>query len=49
MTQEEKLVKIRRLADAMYYEAQNLTTDASRLHKAMQDYRNFVIYEPKEK
>ena len=48
MTPEEKLTKIRHLADAMYYEAQNLITDASRLHKAMQDYRQFIIYELKE-
>lgn len=48
MTPEEKLTKLRQLSDAMYYEAQNLTTDASRLKKAMQDYRNFVIKELKE-
>lgn len=48
MTQEEKFAKLKQLADAMYYEAQNLTTDASRLHKAMQDYRNFVISELSE-
>ena len=44
---QEKLTKLRQLADAMYEAAQNLTTDASRLHKAMQDYRQFVIYELK--
>jgi len=48
MTPQEKLTKLRQLADAMYYEAQNISTDASRLHKAMQNYRKFVIYELKE-
>lgn len=43
MTQEEKLTKLRQLADAMYYAAQNLTTDASILHKAMEDYHQFII------
>ena len=48
MTPQEKLIKLRQLSDAMYYESQNLTIDASRLHKAMQDYRNFVINELSE-
>lgn len=48
MTPQEKLTKLKQLADAMYYAAQNMSTDASRLHKAMQDYRNFVINELKE-
>ena len=48
MTPHEKLTKLRQLADAMYEAAQYLTTDASRLHKAMQDYRNFVISELKD-
>lgn len=48
MTPQEKLDKIRHLADAMYEAAQMMSTDASRLHKAMQDYRHFVIYELKE-
>lgn len=48
MTQEEKLTKLRQLADAMYAAALNMSTDASRLHKAMQDYRRFVIYELSE-
>jgi hypothetical protein len=38
---EEKLNKAIKLADAMYDAAQQLTTDASRLHKAMQDWWNF--------
>jgi hypothetical protein len=38
---EEKLNKTIKLADAMYDAAQQLTTDASRLHKAMQDWWNF--------
>ena len=48
MTPQEKLDKIRHLADAMYEAAQNMSTDASRLKKAMRDYRQFVIYEFKE-
>ena len=48
MTQEEKLTKLKKLADAMYESAQMMSTDASRLHRAMQDYRQFVIYELKE-
>ena len=34
-----------KLADAMYYAAQNLTTDASRLHQAMDEYHKFISYE----
>lgn len=45
MTDKEKLEKIKELADAMYYAAQQLTTDASRLHKAMDEYRKFIINE----
>lgn len=44
MTDEEKLVKIKQLADAMYLAAQYPTTDASQLRKAMEEYRQFVIY-----
>ena len=45
MTTEEKLKKVVKLADAMYYAAFNLTTDASQLHKAMDDYHQFIIHE----
>lgn len=45
MTDKEKLEKAVKLADAMYYAAQYLTTDASRLHKAMEEYHNFMITE----
>jgi len=48
MTEKEKLKKLKELADAMYYAAQYLTTDASRLHKAMDEYHNFIIHECKE-
>ena len=48
MTDKEKLLKLRKLADAMYYAAQHLTTDASRLHKAMDEYHKFIIHECKE-
>jgi len=41
MTQEEKLSKAVKLADAMYYAAQQLTTDASHLRKAMEAWWNF--------
>ncbi len=43
MTDKEKLLKLRKLADTMYYAAQYLTTDASRLHKAMDDYHQFIV------
>lgn len=39
--EEDKFDKAIKLADAMYDAAQQLTTDASRLHKAMQDWWNF--------
>lgn len=45
MTTEEKLKKAVELADAMYDAAFNLTTDASQLHKAMDDYHQFIIHE----
>ena len=45
MTDKEKLEKLKKLADAMYYAAQQLTTDASRLHKAMDEYYKFIINE----
>ena len=44
----EKLIKLKKLADNMYYAAQYLTTDASKLHEAMKQYRYFTIYELKE-
>ena len=45
---KEKLEKLKKLADAMYYAANYLTTDASRLHKAMDEYHKFIIHECKE-
>jgi len=42
---KEKLEKLKKLADAMYYAAQQLTTDASRLHKSMDEYHKFIIRE----
>ena len=48
MTPQEKLTKLKQLADAMYQAAQMMSTDASRLKKAMRDYRQFVIYELKK-
>ena len=48
MTDKEKLKDIKKLADAMYYAAQYLTTDASRLHKAMDEYHKFIIHEWRE-
>lgn len=41
MIAEEKLSKAVRLADAMYYAAQMISTDASHLSKAMKDWWNF--------
>lgn len=40
-----KIEKLKKLADAMYNAAQNMTTDASRLRKAMDEYHQFVIQE----
>ena len=48
MTDKNKLEKLKKLADAMYYAAQYLTTDASQLHKAMDEYHKFIIHECKE-
>ena len=45
---KERLTKLEELADKMYYAAQYLTTDASKLHEAMKQYRYFTIYELKE-
>ena len=42
---EPKLQKLKKLADAMYTAAQNLTTDASHLRKAMEKYHQFIINE----
>ena len=45
MTDKAKLEKIKKLADAMYYAAFNLTTNASMLRKAMEEYHQFIINE----
>ena len=39
--------KLKELADNMYSAAQYLTTDASRLHKAMEEYHNYTVYKVK--
>ena len=49
MTQEEKLAKAIKLADAMYYAAQMLSTDASHLRKATEAWWNFKNVELNEK
>lgn len=41
MTIEEKLSKAVKLADAMYYAAQMMSTDASHLRKATEAWWNF--------
>lgn len=41
MKAEEKLSKVVKLADAMYYAAQQLSTNASHLKKAMKDWWQF--------
>ena len=43
MTDKEKLQQMKGLADGMYYAAQYLTTDASKLRKAMERYHQFII------
>ena len=45
MTDKEKLLRIKKLADEMYRAAQYLTTDASHLHKAMDEYHQFIIHD----
>lgn len=45
MTDKAKLEKIKKLADAMYDAAFNMTTDASLLRKAMDKYNQFIINE----
>ena len=42
---EKDYAKLKELADKMYSAAQYLTTDASQLHKAMEEYHKFVCYE----
>lgn len=45
MTDKEKLEKIKSLADKMSDTAFNITTDASLLKKAMDEYHQFIINE----
>ena len=40
---EPNLQKLKKLADGMYRAAQYLTTDASHLRKAMDEYQQFII------
>ena len=47
--QEEKLSKAVKLADAMYYAAQMLSTDASHLRKATEAWWQFKNVELKKK
>ena len=42
---ERKQRKLKRLADAIYTAAQYLTTDTTRLRKAMEEYHQFCINE----
>lgn len=44
----EKLEKMKRLADEMYFRMQTLSTDLCPLRKAMEDYHNFIINEYNE-
>ena len=45
---KKKLTKLEEMADKMYYAAQYLTTDASKLRKSMRDYWRYVVYELNE-
>lgn len=45
MTQEEKINKLKKLGNDMYTAAQSLMSDASRLHKAMEAWHQFIIQE----
>jgi len=40
---EPKQQKLKKLADGMHHAAQYLTTDASHLRKAMEEYHQFII------
>ena len=44
----EKIDKLKRLADEMYFRVQTLSTDPRPLRKAMEDYHNFIINEYNE-
>ena len=44
-TPKTEVDEIKKLADDMYYAAQYLTTDASRLRKAMAEYKHYIDYE----
>lgn len=44
----EKLDKLKRPADEMYFRIQTLSTDLRPLRKAMEDYHNFIINEYNE-
>ena len=51
MTTEDKLEKINKLADDMYYAAANLGSNVGsgeRLRKTMEEYHKFIIHECKE-
>ena len=45
MNDKAKLQRLKQLADNMYSAAQYMTTDASRLKKAMEEYYQFRITE----
>lgn len=45
MTQEEKINKLKKLGNDMYTAAQSLMSDASRLHKAMEAWHQFIKQE----
>ena len=42
---EPKQNKLVKLEDSKYYSAQQMSTDASRLRKAMEEYHQFIIHE----
>lgn len=48
MTDKQKIERLETLGWDMYYAAQNLTTDASSLHKAMNKWWQFVNHELQE-
>lgn len=48
MTDKQKIERLEKLGWDMYHAAQNLTTDASSLHKAMNKWWQFVNHELQE-
>lgn len=49
MTDREKFIKIKLLADNLYHAMHNLTFDTKSIRQSMDDYHNFIILLDKDK